>query len=39
MSTVDLDAGVLGDELDQGGPPPRRREVELAVVVGETVVP
>ena len=32
---VDADAGVLLDEVDEAGPPPRRGEVELAAAVGE----
>ena len=32
---VDADAGVLLDQVDEAGPPPRRGEVELAAAVGE----
>ncbi len=32
---VDLDAGVLGYELDEGRPPPRRGEIDLSALIGD----
>ncbi len=32
---ADLDVGVFGDELDEGGPAPRGGEIDLAVGVGD----